>query len=405
MSAWITLAVTPPEDTCRTRRRRRGSRRRPQQPALTSLGTKTVETLDRRSASRPAALAAAEPQLMPGGVITEAAMSGGGEGSGAKREERLLHVCTAALPDRQATSTREPAVSRLLSAAGALVASVALLCSPLAPPPAHASNVRLEDVESPQLKAGLEAATSGDYATAEEVFSRLLVADPTQASVWSNLGNVHMSLGRPQQAFEDYTHAVELAPYAPVPYLNRAIALEELGVQLSAQGQQAEAGRRWGEALADCDAAIERDRQEFAAWFNKGNVQLRLGEYDNALASYSAAADLAPGIAGYRLRAGQLQWQCGQADAAVRTVKGVLRKSPRYAEAHLSLAAMLWASGQEAAAEGQLEAAQELGGRWRDSDWVEANTRWPPALREALERLLALESAAAEGGAAGQQGA
>lgn len=50
--------------------------------------------------------------------------------------------------------------------------------------------------------------------------------------------------GRAQQALDDYTRAVQLAPEAPVPYLNRAIALEELGLQLVREGRPEEAGTR-----------------------------------------------------------------------------------------------------------------------------------------------------------------
>ncbi|EFJ52362.1 hypothetical protein VOLCADRAFT_86720 [Volvox carteri f. nagariensis] len=252
--------------------------------------------------------------------------------------------------------------------------------------------------------AGIQAATRGEYAKAEVIFARMLSEDPSLASVWSNLGNVHMSQGRAKQAFDDYTRAVQLAPDAPVPYLNRAIALEELGLQLAREGHVEEAGARWREALADCDSAISRDVREFAAWFNKGNVELRLEDYEAALGCFSTAADLAPGIAGYRLRAAQLMYQVGNSEGAVRAVKGVIRKNPNYAEAHTTLAAMLWSQGQLAAAEGQLEAALELGGRWRDEGWLAANTRWPPKLEAAMKRLLDIEAAggpAAAGGAAG----
>lgn len=50
--------------------------------------------------------------------------------------------------------------------------------------------------------------------------------------------------------------------------------------------------------IQDCDAAIQRDPKEFAAWFNRGNVEARLQQYGQALDSYRKAADLAPGIAG-----------------------------------------------------------------------------------------------------------
>jgi hypothetical protein len=52
---------------------------------------------------------------------------------------------------------------------------------------------------------------------------------------------------------------------------------------------------------------------------------------------------------------------------------------------------MLWSQGQLAAAEGHLEAALELGGRWRDATWVAGNTRWPPLLGDALQRLLDID--------------
>jgi hypothetical protein len=41
----------------------------------------------------------------------------------------------------------------------------------------------------------------------------------------------------------------------------------------------------------------------------QGNVELRLGDFLAARDSFSQAADLAPGIAGYRLRAGQLAFE------------------------------------------------------------------------------------------------
>ena len=64
----------------------------------------------------------------------------------------------------------------------------------------------------------------------------------------------------------------------------------------------------------------------------------------------------------------------------------------RTAEAHATLAAILWRDGQLAAAEGQLNTALELGGRWGDAGYVASTTRWPPALAQALARLVQLEA-------------
>lgn len=56
-------------------------------------------------------------------------------------------------------------------------------------------------------------------------------------------------------------------PQAPVPYLNRAISKETLGVRAAEEGDRLGALALWRSAAADCDAAIERDVAEFAAWW------------------------------------------------------------------------------------------------------------------------------------------
>lgn len=114
----------------------------------------------------------------------------------------------------------------------------------------------------------------------------------------SNLGNVHQQQGDAAQAVRDYDRATQLAPDAPVPYLNRAIAKETLGVAAADGGDTDGALALWRSAAADCDRAIELDPAEFAAWFDRGNIRMRLGDYAAALTDFTTAADLAPGLAG-----------------------------------------------------------------------------------------------------------
>ncbi|KAK9834883.1 hypothetical protein WJX81_006337 [Elliptochloris bilobata] len=167
----------------------------------------------------------------------------------------------------------------------------------------------------------------------------VLKEDVNSASGYSNLGNVHLQTGRAALALQDFSKAVGLAPEAPVPRLNRAIAEEQLGVEAAARGDIAAAERLYAAAVEDCEEAESLDPREFAAWFNQGNVQMRLGQFSGALASYRRAADLAPGIAGYRLREAELLFENDQAGDADRMLRTVLRKNPRYAEAHAALAA------------------------------------------------------------------
>ena len=86
--------------------------------------------------------------------------------------------------------------------------------------------VNLKDVENPKLQEALRAAVAGDLEKAEAMFSALLQEDPESASVWSNRGSVRVSLQKFEQAADDFTRAIALAPDAPVPLLNRAISYE-----------------------------------------------------------------------------------------------------------------------------------------------------------------------------------
>jgi tetratricopeptide (TPR) repeat protein len=65
------------------------------------------------------------------------------------------------------------------------------------PLPAFAENVRVQDVESNTLRAGLEAANEGRLDAAERFFKAYIAQeDPQSASAYSNLGNVHLQQGR-----------------------------------------------------------------------------------------------------------------------------------------------------------------------------------------------------------------
>lgn len=65
--------------------------------------------------------------------------------------------------------------------------------------------------------------------------------------------------------------------------------------------------------------------------------------------------------------------------------------APR-AEAHAALAAVEWASGQKGLAEDHFDKAVTLDGRWSKMGYIRQQTRWPPALYQAMERFLSIAS-------------
>ncbi|XP_024534367.1 small glutamine-rich tetratricopeptide repeat-containing protein alpha-like isoform X1 [Selaginella moellendorffii] len=239
---------------------------------------------------------------------------------------------------------------------------------------ARCEQVRLEDVDNPKLREAIRAAVSGDFDYAEALFSELLSEDDTNASVWSNRGNVRVSLKKYQQALEDYTKAVILAPGAPVPLLNRAIANEALG--------------NYGDAIADCEAAIKIDPREYAAWYNLGNVDVRVKNYAAAASAYERAATLAPGIAGYRFKQALVLFQLDQVQAAKKLLQGLVRKYPNYAEAHAALAALLWKEGNRSQAEDQFNQAGVQNPNFSDARWIGSSLEWPPAVVDAMDKFL-----------------
>ncbi len=78
-------------------------------------------------------------------------------------------------------------------------------------------------------------------------------------------------------------------------------------------------------------------------------AQVRVGQYEAALAAYSRAADLAPGIAGYRLRQAELLFQNARPADADSMMRGVVRKNPNYAGAPRSFYVVIIACGSSAA--------------------------------------------------------
>ena len=80
------------------------------------------------------------------------------------------------------------------------------------------------------------AANDGRFDDAERFFKIVLNDNQESASAWSNLGNVHLSLGRPKDATREFTKAIALAPQVMhvllfVVFLKRGCAYIILSIQ------------------------------------------------------------------------------------------------------------------------------------------------------------------------------
>lgn len=146
---------------------------------------------------------------------------------------------------------------------------------PTSPPPAI-SNIS-KDEEEALWKKAKEEYYARNFAPALIDLQALTNANPSNAEYLSIKGGTEVSLGKFDDALEDYTKVIELAPTAG-GYTDRAFAY-------NCKGQYAE-------GLADCEKAIALDPKYARAYQTRGWCYNGLKDYKLALASINKAIDL-----------------------------------------------------------------------------------------------------------------
>ena len=96
----------------------------------------------------------------------------------------------------------------------------------------------------------------------------------------NNRGNAYITLGRYQQAINDYDAAIRIDPRFAKAYVNRGVALTYI--------------HEYKKALHDFNTALDLDIQDSSVYFNRGNVFKALGFYERALEDYTKALSLNP---------------------------------------------------------------------------------------------------------------
>ncbi|WP_414622602.1 tetratricopeptide repeat protein [Calothrix sp. CCY 0018] len=221
------------------------------------------------------------------------------------------------------------------------------------------------------------ATNKGDFAVAEEYWTKIIEKFPDNAAVWSNRGNSRISQNKLEEALADFNKSIELAPNATDPYLNRGAALEGLG--------------RWDEAIADYNYILELDPSDAMAYNNRGNAKAGLKRWEEAIADYQKSAEKAPNFAFARANYALALYETGQEDKAIREMKNIIRKYPQFPDVRASLTAALWAKGEKGEAESNWVAAYGLDRRYKDIDWVKNVRRWPDSMVAALDKFLKLQ--------------
>jgi tetratricopeptide (TPR) repeat protein len=190
-----------------------------------------------------------------------------------------------------------------------------------------------------------------------------------------------------------WDQVIELAPDDAAAWSNRGNVRLALGDAEAAIADQTQAMEL--DPISP-DPHLNRGAAERApdasALYNLGNVQGSRGDWQAARSSFTEAADARPGFAMARSSAALAAFQLGQLDDAETELRRLIRRYPLFADARAGLTALLWRRGARGEAESHWASASGLDPRYRQPEWLLEIRRWPPEPVQALSDFLALSN-------------
>jgi tetratricopeptide (TPR) repeat protein len=171
-------------------------------------------------------------------------------------------------------------------------------------------NVKADDLQ----EAAAAAMNNRDFATAAQLFERVVQLEPKHKTAWDGLGLAYLFQLKLEQAANAFRKQIELNPYDENAYTYLGTTLwrqEKYGeaeaafrkqIEVNPLDQQAHAQlgallrerRRYAEAVPELEKAISLAPQNPALHVNIGQAYLNLGQGEKALAAFDKAVELAP---------------------------------------------------------------------------------------------------------------
>jgi len=164
---------------------------------------------------------------------------------------------------------------------------------------------------------------AGRFALAEEIYRRILAAEPELAEVYDDLGTALKDQGRVEEAIEAYRQAVACKPDFAAAHYNLGNALRER--------------LRFDEAITGYRRALEFDPHDADTYNNLGVALREAGQPDAALDCYQQALRLQPAHPLALSNLGTAWQDLGILNNALACFREALQRTPANRAAHDNL--------------------------------------------------------------------
>jgi tetratricopeptide (TPR) repeat protein len=226
----------------------------------------------------------------------------------------------------------------------------------------------------------LTARRNTDYQSQLSIWGDTVVKRPGNARAHDGLGNALVDAGRVNEAIQEYTVALGLAPADPREHYNlgRALAVTGRPQEAMARYQEAvkldpdyvDAHNILGVVLADAgrpedaveqyETVLKLDPDNAVAHYNLGGAYYQMDRLPQAIEQYDLALQLNPDGVEIHDNLGTALAQLGRFSEAIANYEETLRIDPGYAAAHNNLGLVLMKTGRAAEAVEHFQAALRL---------------------------------------------
>jgi len=204
------------------------------------------------------------------------------------------------------------------------------------------------------------------WANSEVLWTDVLEKYPTVAQAFYNRGKYYETVGKEDNALEDYTNAIKYNSKKYKAITNRANilgrrgkleeALAEYDKAIAIDPDQVYAYinrgnmyvrlKRSQEAMPDLNKALELDPNNYEAYFNLASAYRDLGQYDQALVNYSKTIEIRPNDDGAYNNRGNVHYRMQNFPAALQDYNRALQLNANNGRAYGNRAAVYFQQKQ-----------------------------------------------------------